>query len=505
MRRSQARTALAALVAGMAVAVGIALTAPAAAAAATRPDGAAASASASASASLYATPGGSGSTCSKAKPCSAKTAVTQAVKNLKYIEMQVTVHLARGTYHEALNANYLPPNDAKSLTIEGASAATTVVDAGGKAPALTVGVDTPQVTVQGVEFTGGKGGGVADGGGDVTLVDTLVTGNKATLGAGIADSGGKVVVESSEIDGNTAKDSGGGIVTTGGSVTVTNSDIAGNGANGGIGGGIYAEDATLAVRDSTIWGNLAQKSTTGTGSGGAIAVVAVAGSKTTATVIGSTLAFNQAIASGGAIWSSDSNLKYGADIIADNQAGTGGECAASNGGSFADLGYNVLDDSTCPHGASTKVATDSAIGVQPPLSRNGGPTITGRIGKTSAAHFVVPVDAKLAGQVFCAGTDQRGAQRHQGPAKHCDAGAYQFAPPRITGVSPGKARPGTTITISGYGFDFVSLTFGSKHPAFSVNAAQTRITVSVPAPAGTQTITLTNADGTASRAFLVTG
>ncbi len=497
MAHSKARAALAALAAGITVAAGTAALAPVAAAA-TGPTAAAASAS------LYATPSGSGTACSKAKPCSASTAVTQAVKNDKYIDERVTVYLARGTYHAALNANYLPPNDAQSVTILGVSAGSTVIDAGGKAPALTVGVDTPPVTVQRVQLTGGKGGGVADGGGDVTLVDTTVTGNKATLGGGIAGSGGNVVVESSEIDGNTATDSGGGIVDTGGSVTVTDSDVAGNGADGGIGGGIYAEDATLTVRDSTIWGNLAQKTTTATGSGGAIAVVAVAGSKTTATVIGSTLAFNQAILSGGAIWSSDSSVKYGADIIADNQAPTGAECAASNGGSFSDLGYNVLDDSTCPHGTSTKVTTDAAIGIQPPLSHNGGPTVTGRIGATSAAHFAVPVGAKLDGQAFCAGTDQRGVPRRQGPAKHCDAGAYQFAPPRITAVSPAKAGPGTTITISGYGFDFVSLTFGTKHPKFSVNAAQTRITVTVPTPAGKTTITLTNVDGSASHVFQAT-
>jgi hypothetical protein len=75
-----------------------------------------------------------------------------------------------------------------------------------------------------------------------------------------------------------------------------------------------------------------------------------------------------------------------------------------------------------------------------PVARNGGPTLTARINGASAAHDVVPVSAKLAGAVFCSGTDQRGVPRRQGPARHCDAGAYQFAPPHIVVPAGGALR-----------------------------------------------------------------
>lgn len=374
---------------------------------------------------------------------------------------------------------------------------------------LTVGADTPAVTVIGLTLTKGAapsstgiGGGINAGGGDVTIIDCTITDNTARYGGGIGDSGGTVIVRSSMITGNTATHTGGGISDTGGSLTVTDSDISGNSVSGGLGGGIYEEDADLTVRSSTITGNLAAQTLPDTGSGGGIALDSTSG-PVTATVVGSTLADNQAIVSGGGVWSAGSKFRFGGDILTVNQAPTGAECASS-GGTFTDLGYNVLDDSSCPHGGSTVVAAAGAIGVGP-VARNGGPTLTARINGISAAHDVVPVSAKVAGAVFCAGTDQRGVPRRQGPASHCDAGAYQFAPPHIVRISPDRGAPGTKVTITGYGFDFTSLRFGAAQPHFSINSGQTTITARVPAHAqATVPIVVTNLDGVASRNFTIT-
>src|ERR1700689_1804711 len=179
---------------------------------------------ASSASNLYAAPGGSGSACSRARPCPAAVAVKEAAKDSKFFNLRVVVHLARGTYHTTLDAAYLPPSDAKSITIEGASRGSTVVNAGAAGSVLTVGTDTPAVTVIGLTLTKGAapsatgiGGGVNAGGGDVTIVDCTITDNTAHDGAGIGDSGGTVIVRSSTITGNTAAYTGGGISDTGGS------------------------------------------------------------------------------------------------------------------------------------------------------------------------------------------------------------------------------------------------------------------------------------------------
>ncbi len=474
------------------------------------PAASAAPAANAASASLYATPSGHGTACSRSRPCSAATAVKEAAKDFRFFGVRVIIHLARGTYHTRLNAVFLPPSGAKSITIEGAARGHTVIDAGGTGPALSVGVDTPPVIVIGLMLTHGRapsstgiGGGINLGGGDVTLINTTITGNTGRIGGGVGDAGGKLVVRSSTISGNTASSTGGGISDTGGGVTMVDSTVSGNAVTGGLGGGLFIEDATLTVRDSTIAGNRVAHTTLGTGSGGGITLDASTG-PVTATVTGSTMSGNRAAVSGGAMWATGtSTFKFGADILAGNQAPSGAECSAA-GATVADVGFNVIDDSSCPHRASTKVVSTAAIGLHA-LAGNGGPTRTERIGAGSAAHDVVPVGTKLAGTVFCAGTDQRGVPRRQGPARRCDAGAYQFAPPHIVRLSPTRGAPGTRVVAGGYGFDFVTLRFGSALPPFAVNRAQTAIAVRVPSRGpGTVTITVSNADGSSSRPFKIT-
>jgi filamentous hemagglutinin family protein len=104
---------------------------------------------------------------------------------------------------------------------------------------------------------GTYGGGIWSNG-DVTATNSTISGNSAgTSGGGIA-SGVAVNVTNSTISGNSAGTSGGGIWSRGG--TITNSTITNNtadsDANGtGDGGGIYAYDGTLTIRNSIIAGN----------------------------------------------------------------------------------------------------------------------------------------------------------------------------------------------------------------------------------------------------------
>ena len=125
-------------------------------------------------------------------------------------------------------------------------------------------------------------------GGNVTVIDSTISGNSASDGGGIFSGNGDLTVTGSTISGNSAGGSGGGICSTIGNVTMIGSTISGNSAghrrrrnfqpvwpgdghakhgqrqlcrrrrdaNGG-GGGISSYYGDLIVNHSTISGNSA--------------------------------------------------------------------------------------------------------------------------------------------------------------------------------------------------------------------------------------------------------
>ncbi|MCB1432070.1 MAG: hypothetical protein KDK75_06375, partial [Alphaproteobacteria bacterium] len=102
------------------------------------------------------------------------------------------------------------------------------------------------------------GGGLNVRGTDVTLANSLVTGNTANYGGGIyAWSLSTLTVTNSTIHGNTANSSGGGISAGISTVTLVNSTVTGNqaDADGSVttdGGGIYNFISTITVINSVV-------------------------------------------------------------------------------------------------------------------------------------------------------------------------------------------------------------------------------------------------------------
>lgn len=122
-------------------------------------------------------------------------------------------------------------------------------------------------------------------------------------------------------------------------------------------------------------------------------------------------------------------------------------------------------------------------------------------GRRSHRRHTVPGSSSA-----CTGDDQRDVPYVQGGAHACDAGAYQVAPPTLASVSAASAPSGTQITLTGTNLDNVTaLTFGSAAaPAVIDGYNATTLTVTVPALApGSQSITVTNLDGSATTAFSV--
>ncbi|HEY1380535.1 MAG TPA: dockerin type I domain-containing protein [Gemmataceae bacterium] len=169
-----------------------------------------------------------------------------------------------GIAHTITLTSALPVTD--SVTITGAGAGLTVVNAGGNDRVFDVyhaGAGSPlalAATFHGLTITGGSAGGA--GGGirfegaasvtdTLTIEDSTVSGN--AVGGGPDAAGGGVYFN--------------GQGTTGDALTITGSAVTGNGAFAGdaggvggtaVGGGVYAVNAAVTVTDSTLASNLAQ-------------------------------------------------------------------------------------------------------------------------------------------------------------------------------------------------------------------------------------------------------
>ncbi len=172
-----------------------------------------------------------------------------------------------GTYHGGITIE-------KSLTLNGAGTGSTVIQGGN--PVITVGSGV-ETRMTHLTITGGDGdfgGGIANSG-DLTLDQSVVTGNTAREQGGGIFNNGSLVLQNVTVNGNRAETpfgSGGGIKNDGsltmrnttvtgnhapagggidnsGRLTVMNSQVTGNGAN--LGGGI-ANSGLLSIRNSAI-------------------------------------------------------------------------------------------------------------------------------------------------------------------------------------------------------------------------------------------------------------
>jgi CSLREA domain-containing protein len=259
------------------------------------------------------------------------------------------------------------------------------------------------------------------GGTTVLISDVTITGGVTTdNGAGIESVGTLTLVRDTLADNNASGAADGGAVDSNGpSLTITQSTLAGN---QGYNGGAIHYAHMLTVADSTITGN-AGGGPGVNGGGGAISGSAGA----TALIKSSTITGNEAfngVGSGGGIDSPGVTLQN--SIVSDNRAyepdlsaAYSDNCAAA----AASQGHNLSDDTSC---GLTSAGDHQGVPVPlGPLADNGGPTDT-----QAPAPGTIAVDAGTG----CPATDQRGVSRPRGPA--CDIGAYEVAPPLATTAAP---------------------------------------------------------------------
>jgi len=214
---------------------------------------------------------------------------------------------------------------AKNITIKGeAGPGIPTLDGGGAGTVVHITRGT--TTIEGLKITNGvadvvsvEGNGCCVGGGiavsgdraGARLVDSLVTGNSATVfGGGIDVDAGTLTLVDSTVSENTAW-SAGGIDSDFGTITLIGSTVSGNTAAGGTScqnlgscaGGIWNFGGTLTLIDSTVSENTATRRGGGivnqTPTGGSVAVLTLSG---TTTITDNHAFSDPTVNLGGGIW-----------------------------------------------------------------------------------------------------------------------------------------------------------------------------------------------------------
>ena len=291
----------------------------------------------------------------------------------------------------------------------------------------------------------GSGGGIF-GNGSVTLTNSTVSGNTligfVTFGGGIL-SNGVVTLTNSTVSGNTAGNisgAGAGIYSNGSSLTLTNSTVSGNTA-GGSGGGIFGNSgSSLTLTNRTVSGN-----TAGSSGGGIFGVNG--GTITNSTIANNTAdADNNGTGNGGGIFVSSGIFTIANSIIAGNfDGGFETPDLGSNvaGVGFTNGGNNLIgaNDGFAATFAPSALIGTIAAPVNPQLAllaNNGGTTLT---------HALLPNSPALnAGNNANApvGNDQRGLPRISGIA--VDIGAFEAQVPLVVATPTPTPTPSPIST-----------------------------------------------------------
>ena len=331
-----------------------------------------------------------------------------------------TIFVAPAVYHESI---FVPYN----LKIIGSGAKTTIIDAGGlQAQAAVVGSE-PRVpsTLSGMTFRNADvqangGGGIYNCFSTLTVIDSIITGNRVRGGKGIFPYGGGIyncgnatlTLINTTVSDNSAEIGGG--ICNGGLLTIINSTFSGNVARKHMGGAI-GNYGTLTITNSTLFGN----SSSAEGSAGAILNGGLFQSSGFLLIRNSTISGNIAAEDkGGGIFNVKGSTAELKNSIVANHAG--GNCH----GAMTSLGYNLSSDDSCNFsGPGDLNNTEPLLG---PLQDNGGPTQTEALLPGSPAIDGGNPDGCTTAGGKLLKSDQRGAPR---PDKEdhggCDMGAYE--------------------------------------------------------------------------------
>ncbi len=310
------------------------------------------------------------------------------------------------------------------------------------------------------------GGGLENNGGTVTLTDVTISNNTATaifdgVGGGLENSNGNVTLTRVTVQNNTANFVGGGIQNLS-QMTITDSVISGNVAD--LGGGLASGSSTgLTLQNSTVTDN--GSSGNGIIRGGAgvyntfvmnISNSTISGNETAVSngdgggilnnnllsINSSTIYNNGADDQGGGLRNAAGVTTLSNTILAQNNE----DCSGSN---IQSSGYNLAGDATCAFAATgDQNGSDPLLG---PLQNNGGFAPTHALAQSSPAYNAGN-PAAVGSTPACPATDQRGTSRPQ--AGRCDVGAFELitsgvgTPPMASFTHNGPVEVGETAVFT---------------------------------------------------------
>jgi CSLREA domain-containing protein len=289
-----------------------------------------------------------------------------------------------------------------NLTLSGASAGTTVIDASRLGNRvfnigwLTTTVQISGVTIQSGRPAAGDGGGIRSSG-TLTLSSSSLIGNSALAGqgGGLFIMGGAATLISTTVGSNFALAGGGvaagGVASQTSTLTLNAVSVISNTA-AGEGVGLVCRQSACSLTNVTLSGNL----------GGAVPVI-LAGPGSTLSLTNVTVAGNS-----GGLTSQQGSVSLENTILSGNGQGN---CA----GPVTSLGHNLDDGTTCGLAASGDLSSTNPLLAA--LGDYGGPTLTLDLQSASPAR-----DA--GNNLGCPAVDQRGVRRPQGAA--CDMGAVEY-------------------------------------------------------------------------------
>jgi predicted outer membrane repeat protein len=207
----------------------------------------------------------------------------------------------------------------KSLTIQGPGAGQVTISGGHSSRIFEVANKT-NVTLRGLTISNGtaaEGAGIyVDYGGTLTINNSTLSSNSATVYGGAIDSSGTLTISNSTLSGNTAAYAGGAIENAGANLTISGCRLSGNSVGYGSYGGAIRNDngGNLSISNSTLSDNSAPG-----GYGGAI--FSLGGS--TLTLTDCTLSSNTAY-DGGALYNMGATTVSGCTLSSNIANDTGG-------------------------------------------------------------------------------------------------------------------------------------------------------------------------------------
>lgn len=392
--------------------------------------------------------------------CDAQCSLRDAVSAANAAAGDDVITLPAGTYRLTRlgaqeNANVTGDLDVTSvITVEGAGAGTTVIDAVGADRVIEAA--SGALTMRDVTVTGGAlritGPGCApsdfEGAGIASRVDLVlqrvrVTGNRysgtscsSNRGGGVNLGGGgthTLTVTGSEISDNYASDGGGGIQFYGTTLTIRDSSITANSTDN-TAGGLGADADAVTIVNTTISDNSAQSS-------GGIGLSGVTGAQIASSTITGNLART---GEGGGIGrlSSSSTVTLRNTVLAANTSLAGGDdCGSTANITYSSAGY-VLAGPACPIVGGTGNVITADPGLGPPAALGGLGLGREPLAGGAARNAGDPAGCAdvPAGQLT---SDQRGAARVQ--EGRCDIGAIEATP---AAAPPGVPQPPAATTFA---------------------------------------------------------